>query len=357
MQLPLGLQRGIGQELAACEPARLRAACSRLSLVYREAMESTGAASATSSREQGLRNALSTVELRAAYLGVRMPATFAATVAALGWTREALGQQSLDEFRSMLDLGSGPGTAVWAATQLFPSLESATGVERDPGMIEIARRLGSQAEHRALREARWVQGDLTAAMPEGAWDLVVCAYALNELGAAERDGWIRQAWARAAKVLLVVEPGTKAGFANVLGVRTRLLAAGATLAAPCPNSLGCPMAGGADWCHFAARVERTAEHRRLKDAALGHEDEKFSYVAFTRSAIVRSAQPDAPPSDAPPDEKSPGSPARIVRHPKIFSGYTKLVLCREGEIANTTVTRSKKDDWRRLKRLGWGDRW
>ena len=357
MQLPLGLQRAIGQELAACEPARLRAACSRLSFVYREAMESTGAASAASSREPSLRNALSTGELRTAYLGVRMPATFAAIAAALGWTREACSPQSLDEFRSVLDLGSGPGTALWAATQLFPSLEAATALERDPGMIEIARRLGSQAAHRALREARWVQGDLTATLPEGAWDLVVCSYALNELGEAERDGLIRQAWARTAKLLVVVEPGTKAGFANVLGVRRRLLAAGATLAAPCPNSLGCPMADGSDWCHFAARVERTAEHRRLKDATLGHEDEKFSYAAFMRSAFMRSPQPDVPEGDAQPDEKSTGSPARIVRHPKIFSGYTKLVLCREGEIANTTVTRSKKEDWRSLKRLGWGDRW
>jgi ribosomal protein RSM22 (predicted rRNA methylase) len=98
------------------------------------------------------------------------------------------------------------------------------------------------------------------------------------------------------------------------------------------------MASVGDWCHFAARVERTAEHRRLKDATLGHEDEKFSYVAFAR-----------------PEVQIPQ--ARIVRHPKIFSGYAQLALCREGEIANSTVTRSMKEDWRRLKRLGWGDRW
>jgi len=46
-----------------------------------------------------------------------------------------------------------------------------------------------------------------------------------------------------------------------------------------------------------------------------------------------------------------------VRHPRIFSGYTKITLCTAGEIANTTITRSKKEDWRRLKRLGWGDGW
>jgi ribosomal protein RSM22 (predicted rRNA methylase) len=194
------------------------------------------------------------------------------------------------------------------------------------------------ADRSVLRETNWLQGDLTAAIPEGAWDLVICCYALNELRESQRAEFIRKVWARTRNLLVVIEPGTKLGFANVLAVRTRLLAEGALLAAPCPNSLACPMASVGDWCHFAARVERTAEHRRLKDATLGHEDEKFSYVAFAR-----------------PEVQIPQ--ARIVRHPKIFSGYAQLALCREGEIANSTVTRSMKEDWRRLKRLGWGDRW
>jgi ribosomal protein RSM22 (predicted rRNA methylase) len=193
----------------------------------------------------------------------------------------------------------------------------------------------------ALRNATWLQHDLTATLPEGVWDLVLCSYALNELREAERAAFIRRAWERCGKLLVVVEPGTKAGFANVLALRTLLLDAGATLAAPCPNPLPCPMGGGTDWCHFAARLERTAEHRRLKNATLGHEDEKFSYIAFSRMSADEAHRPNA----------------RIVRHPKIFSGYTQLTLCREGEIATTTITRSKKEDWRRLKRLGWGDRW
>ena len=193
-----------------------------------------------------------------------------------------------------------------------------------------------------LRNTHWLRGDLNTSLPTGAWDLVVCSYALNELAEAQRTEFIRQAWARTAKLLVVVEPGTMAGFANILAARTLLLAAGANLAAPCPNALACPMASGSDWCHFAARVERTAAHRRLKEATLGHEDEKFSYIAFSR---------------VPLENESQTSPSRIVRHPRIFSGYAQLTLCREGEIATTTVTRSNKEDWRRLKRLGWGDRW
>jgi ribosomal protein RSM22 (predicted rRNA methylase) len=358
MQLPPALRQAIAEELDGCHPGRLRAAAASLSACYRQTDEAAGAARAASSLGHAKSvNALAHDELRSAYLAVRMPATFAAVSAALTWTRESCAEEGGDQLRSLLDLGSGPGTALWAATEVFPTIDVATAIERDPRMIEIGRRLARDAPHRALRDTVWVKRNLTATLPEGAWDLVVCSYALNELGEAERDGFIRQAWARTAKLLMIVEPGTKAGFANILALRKRLLAAGARLAAPCPNSLECPMRGGDDWCHFAARVERTAEHRRLKDATLGHEDEKFSYIAFTRTASVRSPQPGEPPSGEATLEKQPGEPARIVRHPRIFSGYTQLTLCRAGEIANTTITRSKKDDWRRLKRLGWGDRW
>lgn len=319
MQLPPALRRAIEQELTAYDGAKLRAASARLTTCYREG-SATGA--------------LGNAEQRAAYLAVRLPATFAAVVAALEWTRESC----RDEIHTVLDLGSGPGTALWAATQVFPMLETATGYERDPTQIEIARRLAASAEPSALRTAHWLQGDVTAALPTGTWDLVVCAYALNEVSEGKRAEFIRQAWMRTKKLLVVIEPGTKLGFANILAVRTRLLAEGAILSAPCPNSLSCPMSGSADWCHFAARIERTAAHRQLKGATLGHEDEKFSYAALSRSEAH-------PPN------------ARVVRHPKVFSGYTQLTLCRDGAIENTTITRSKREDWRRLKRLGWGDGW
>jgi ribosomal protein RSM22 (predicted rRNA methylase) len=372
MQLPIPLRRAIEQELASADPARLRAAAARLSEFYRQDFgaqkgATLGAIPLGAIKDRAFAgSALASDDLRAAYLAVRLPATFAAVVAALGWTREVFA----DEIRSVLDLGSGPGTALWAAMQAFPAIDSATAIERDPRLIEIARRLAAGAESPALRQANWLEGELTADLPEGTWDLVVCSYTLNELGQAQRAALLRKAWARTGKLLVVVEPGTVAGFANVLAARTQMLALnaalnetqgaaldanrGVTLAAPCPNSLDCPMAKGGDWCHFAARVERTAEHRRLKDATLGHEDEKFSYVAFARGVSTHT-----PPSGEPGDSDPAGETvqARIVRHPRIFSGYTQLTLCRAGEIANTTVTRSKKEDWRRLKRLGWGDRW
>jgi ribosomal protein RSM22 (predicted rRNA methylase) len=100
-----------------------------------------------------------------------------------------------------------------------------------------------------------------------------------------------------------------------------------------------------DWCHFAARVERTAEHRRLKQAELSYEDEKFSYLAVARENFFGA------------DSDKNASHARIVRHPQLHGGYAQLTLCTNGKIEQATVTRSHKNDWRRLKRLGWGDGW
>lgn len=392
MQLPSELRRAIEQELSSCDTARLRTAAAQLSHYYRQAAENTINAPAA--------DALTDEILRAAYLAVRLPATFAAIYYALAWTSElcstGLCEAGSNEAgankqtpRSVLDLGSGPGTALWAAAQVFPSLVSATAIERDPQLIAIARRLagftnpqaggphlpafgkcGEQAADRISSEplflnTEWLQADLTSTLAsdsnrkaggphlpafgkrgeqatDGTWDLVLCSYALNELKYSQRPEFLRRAWECTAQLLVIIEPGTKAGFANILAARTSLLAAGAHIVAPCPNALACPMAGNNDWCHFAARVERSAEHRRLKDATLGHEDEKFSYIAFSRNPL--------------PDRQE-SAHSRIVRHPRIFSGYTQLTLCRAGEIANTTVTRSMKEDWRRLKRLGWGDRW
>jgi ribosomal protein RSM22 (predicted rRNA methylase) len=319
MQLPAALRRAVEQELSSSNASALRSASSLLSQRYRAGDVASGA--------------MTSGDARNAYLAVRLPATFAAVASALRWTGECFAE----ELHSVLDLGTGPGTALWAAAEVLPEVQSLAGLERDPQLLSLAARLARTAESSTLRAAQWLPGDLTAALPTGKWDLVICSYALNELREAQRAEFIRRAWDRTEKLLVLIEPGTKPGFANVLAARSLLLKHGATIAAPCPHALACPMASD-DWCHFAARVERTADHRRLKDASLGHEDEKFSYIAFARG--------------------SASSPqARIVRHPRIFSGYTQLSLCKADGIVNTTVTRSMKEDWRRLKRLGWGDAW
>jgi ribosomal protein RSM22 (predicted rRNA methylase) len=336
MQLPAGLRHALAEELEGCDSAALRAAVAQLSEYYR-----AGAAPPV----------LGTRAMLAAYLTVRLPATYAAVSQALRWTRERCALAP----RTVLDLGSGPGTALWAAAECWPELEQATAVERDGLMREAAQRLAAHTERAALKQTTWLAGDVTTHLPEGSWELVLCSYALNELPSAKRAALLAQAWQRTSGVLLLVEPGTVAGFANLACARTQLLAAGATLIAPCPHALACPMLAAGDWCHFAARVERTAEHRRLKGAELNYEDEKFAYLAVGRADALAAGVAAIP--HLAQGGPNMGHQGRIVRHPRIFSGYAKLSLCRAGTLEAVTVTRSQKEDWRRLKRLGWGDEW
>ena len=93
-------------------------------------------------------------------------------------------------------------------------------------------------------------------------------------------------------MLLIVEPGTTAGWQRILDARAQLIADGAHILAPCPHALACPIAQP-DWCHFSARVARSRVHRLAKEAEVPWEDEKFIYLAASRTPAVAHALPRA----------------------------------------------------------------
>jgi ribosomal protein RSM22 (predicted rRNA methylase) len=120
------------------------------------------------------------------------------------------------------------------------------------------------------------------------------------------------------------------------------MAAGYVIAAPCPHQLSCPLDVAGDWCHFGARLPRSALHRQVKGADLSYEDEKFSYVAAVR-----------------PDAGLPELPAgRVVRRPQQRKGLVTLDLCaRDGSSGHELVSKSKGEAYRRARKASWGDRW
>jgi ribosomal protein RSM22 (predicted rRNA methylase) len=144
-------------------------------------------------------------------------------------------------------------------------------------------------------------------------------------------------WQAARVALVLLEPGTPRGFALIRQVRDHLLAAGARMVAPCPAETACPMVDP-DWCHFAARVERSSIHRRVKDAELGYEDEKYSYVALAREAVVLPA-------------------GRVVRHPQQRPGLIVLETCTAGGLRTERVTKRDRGAFRAARKRSWGDDW
>ena len=322
MRLSSELLGAIERETSTIDRRKLAQAVSQLTEHYKAADFSTPA--------------IATESHRAAYLAVRLPATYAALRRVFSEIHLRAPQA---EINSMLDLGAGPGTALFAAIEEFPLLQHVTLVESDAAWIALGKRLAAEIGSSVARQAQWLKQDLRSGLSSEKHDIVVLSYTLGELSEAAADQVLRQAWKCANQFLVLVEPGTRRGFTAVNAARSILISNSAALVAPCPHHAVCPMAAAGDWCHFAQRVERTSQHRQLKGGALGYEDEKFSYLLASKSS-------------------APSAAARIVRHPGKHSGHVQLSLCTpQGQIENRTVTRSSKEAYKRARQAEWGDIW
>jgi ribosomal protein RSM22 (predicted rRNA methylase) len=322
------LQAAIDTVLTGQRGAQLSAGVERLMAAYR-------------SGEYPDRPLLAAGRDAAAYAAYRMPATAAAVRAAVTGLRLALPGWAP---ASLADLGAGTGGAAWAAAAELPSLASVTLYEQAPAAISLGQSIFAAAPDEVLRRAAWLRWRLPAdAEPPAvsAADLVTAAYVLGELCSAQQDRLVTLA-ARAGAVL-IVEPGTPDGHRRILTARARLLDAGFTIAAPCPHQLGCPVAVPGDWCHFAARVQRSARHRQAKGAELSYEDEKFSYVAAVRTGQV----PEAVARPA----------ARVIRRPQLRKNLVLLDLCARDGTSQRALIGKSSDSYRQARKVAWGDGW
>jgi ribosomal protein RSM22 (predicted rRNA methylase) len=260
-----------------------------------------------------------------------MPATYAAVGAALAQVARAVpgfGPASL------LDLGGGTGAASWAATDVFTSIESVTVLDQMPAALELGRRLASARP--VLRAARWEPWLAPQALPSA--DLVTVSYLLGELPTGAASTLVASA-ASIGQAVLVVEPGTPAGYGRVLAARAELQASGLRIVAPCPHESACPLRAP-DWCHFGVRVNRSALHRRVKNATLGYEDEKYSYVCAVRWPEL------------------PRLSARVLRRPGQRKGLVQLRLCTpDGATVDELVAKRAGDRYRAARDVAWGDPW
>ena len=266
-----------------------------------------------------------------AYLATRLPATYAAiraAMAALSATLPAF------EPKSLLDVGAGPGSALWAAVDCWPEFEHAALVEASAAVRQAGAELMSEAP---LPPTQWIAADVASAFPElSAADLVTIAYVLDELPPAAIASLVERLWNLTAGVLLIVEPGTPAGWGRVVDVRRQLVDLGARLVAPCPHEASCPLKVP-DWCHFSRRVARSRLHRLAKSGDVPWEDEKFIYLAASRAPVA-----------------APGS--RVLAPPRSASGRVTLKLCHtDGTAGELAMSKREGAVYKQARRLDWGD--
>jgi len=318
MQLPPALREAIDRELEGVSLRDLARASDALSQRYRAEV-----------RDGRLH--LSDDLAARAYLATRLPATFGAISRALHAVTEVRPDFAP---HSLLDAGAGPGTATWAAAQHWSTLQDAVLVEASPTIASVGQRL---LQSLALDQAIWLPATLDSGLATLApRDLVLIAYVLDELAQAARAPLIAQLWRLTADTLVIVEPGTPAGWRRILQARDLLIAEGAHLLAPCPHSRACPLAAP-DWCHFSARVARSRQHRGAKGGTVPWEDEKFIYLVASRK---------------------PGnvSEARVIAPPRSSKAAITLKLCRnDGRAGEQTFEKRAGQPFKTARKLDWGD--
>ena len=328
MELPSALRQAVDRALSGIALADLTAAAALLSQRYRAEIRDG-------------RFHLADDMAALAYLTTRLPATYAAIRAAM-----AAAAQLLPDFSplSLLDVGAGPGSALWAAADTWPGLDDALLIE---GSAAIRAQGENLAAASSVARIAWRPGnvpvDLPALFPPDSMrrDLVTLAYVLDELAPAARDLLVEQLWSMTGGLLLIVEPGTPAGWQRILTARGLLIDAGAVLVAPCPHAAPCPLAAP-DWCHFSRRVARSRLHRQVKGADVPWEDEKFIYLAAARPAIAQS--------------ETKESPSRILAPPRGTGGRIGLKLCTPGgTVENRAFSKRDGDAYKAARRRDWGD--
>lgn len=317
MTIPNLLELAIEEEVNKYSIKVLKDAALNLSKRYMEA-ERTG--------ESLLKDKLDIV----AYSVIRMPATYSAIKTCLEKVKEIYD----GNIESMLDIGSGTGAGEWAVTDLF-DIQDIVCLERDKNMREIAKKYFEYNDN--LKKVSFIESDILNENLELEKDLCILSYMINELDEINRIKVIEKALKATKKVLLIVEPGTPEGFRNIKEIRDYAYNKGYSIIVPCVGFCGRCDIPQNDWCASSVRVQRTKIHKYLKEAEVGYEDEKFSYIAISKEKInfkdVR----------------------RILRHPKVENGRILIKTCKAGEIKEEIITKKNKEEFKILKKKNVGD--
>lgn len=240
---------------------------------------------------------------QAAYLAYYLP---------LNWWRMSWatmrGQEVgfFEGFRSVIDFGSGLGSATFAFEEQNISFDRTLCVERSREAIKIH-------EDIVLHSSRSLDWQTFAPDPKkiDTGTLAVFSYSLTELEGLP-------AWAAACDGLMIVEPATQDDGRRLLKLRQTLIDTGWTISAPCTHQMPCPLLvhSERDWCHDRCKWEQPTwlqeieRHMPIKNGTL-----PFSYLLARKG--------DQPHCDS--------SVARMTGDLQEFKGFAKQLICRGPE--------------------------
>ncbi|CAL8343208.1 unnamed protein product [Merluccius merluccius] len=289
-------------------------------------------------------------ELGVVYMAARLAGGYTAVRRALN---EILIRDPSFAPYSLLDFGSGLGTAVWASHSCWgDTLKEMVCVESSGPMNILAERLlkdDNQNTQPHIKQVYFRQ--FLPVSPKVQFDLVVGAFSLSELASRkDRVETLLTLWRKTSSYLVLVENGTKEGHQILMEARDTLLktqeqktldSRTASVFAPCPHEMMCPKLARLPTvpCNFNQHY-----HPLPLPGSPVRQTETFSYVILSRL-----------------DRKGAGAGqdwarlvAPVLRRPRHVHCHT----CHpDGQLHHEVVTRKKhgRDVYRCARSSDWGD--
>lgn len=258
----------------------------------------------------------------------RMPATYAVSQ----FVMEQLAQKLTDFPQSIVDIGSGTGSASFACLDRFEHAK-VLGLEKSKFCRQVATELATSLG--AEQKIAFESFDLTKDNLAQKCDMIVCAYVLNELPEKDFLPALEKLFASTNDLLVVIEPGTPKDFNKLLTIKRLAFKKGYNILAPCENNCDCNLSED-DWCNFSTRVRRTSLHRQAKGGSLGYEDEKFCYVAISKKQLPK-----------------PGT--RVTRHPVYKPKQVLLEVCTPSGKQTMQIVKSDTENYKRARKVKVGE--
>ncbi|XP_060729619.1 methyltransferase-like protein 17, mitochondrial isoform X2 [Tachysurus vachellii] len=289
-------------------------------------------------------------DLGLVYMVARLAGGYAAVMRALNEIKK---RDSSFTPHSLLDFGSGLGTALWAAhTHWGDSLREYVCVDASAAMNSLAERLltgDTEGDDPLIKHVYFRQ--FLPVSPKVQADLVLAAFSLSELSTQEaREETLLTLWRKTNSYLVLVENGTKAGHQILMeakdillkredkvggDVRRPLVFAPCTHQLPCPKLLKQPVTP----CNFLQPYYPLPVSGRSEIV-----QEKFSFLIMSRSELQKS---------------------ELVQWSRLISPVLRRsrhvqceICCSNGELQQLAITARHhgRDSYRCTRSSDWGDR-
>lgn len=297
---------------------KLKKDYNNISLKYRK--ENINSSTIVSNQNQAL-----------SYVSSRMPETSVIIDSVLNKINKLVDIK--EEIKSVLDLGSGTGSALWALENYVNNIE-VFAVEKQESMIKYSKELSKNLS----LNISYIQEDVLSEKIEklNCTDLVLESFMLNEMNEKDRKQTLDLMIKKANKYIVLIEPGTPVSYKKMMEDRKYLLSKNLNIILPCMHNKNCPLKD--DYCNFTVRVNRTKTLKQIKSGSLGYEDEKYFYLVFSKEDKLKEFN------------------STVIRKPVYRKSCVDLKLCKnDATIQNTTITKNNKQTYAEAKDLKHGD--